>query len=52
MFLDIMELRVEEEKKLRKNSFNNVVSELWKNGLNCLLNYLEENIYKMLTSMG
>ena len=35
MFLDILEFRVENKKKIRKNYFSNVVSDLLKNGLKC-----------------
>ena len=44
MFLDILELRVENNKKeFSKNCFDIVVPNLWKNGLNCPWNYLEKN---------
>ena len=37
IFLDILEFRVEnKEKYLEKNCCGNMVSDLWKNGLNCM----------------
>ena len=53
MFLDILELRVENKKKyLEKNCFGNAVSDLWKNGLNCTLSYFEKKNSKIQTFMG
>ena len=44
MFLDILELRVINKKKhLKKNCFRNLVSDMWKHGLNCTLSYFEKN---------
>ena len=46
MFLEILELWVEDKiKSVEKNYFDNVVSDVWQNGLNCLENLLENKYF-------
>ena len=53
MFLDILECRVQnQEKKKKKKLFCNVVADFLTNCRNCLKNYLEKIVSKILTFMG